>query len=203
MRLFSPIFLCLVVCAAADAQNYRFFDAVLNGAQENPPVPTLGTGTGSAVYDPDTDLLTVSMSYSGLTQPATLAHIHCCATALDQNAGVAIDFTGANGFVPGSTSGTYNHVFDLSQNSSYTAGYLSGSGGTAAQARDRLLNAMRVGVANDPLPGNTEIAYFNIHTNFRPGGEIRGNIVPNIPEPAAILLLIGGLVPLALRRGGR
>jgi hypothetical protein len=62
---------------------------------------------------------------------------------------------------------------------------------------------MRVGVANDPLPGDSSIAYFNIHTSFRPGGEIRGNIVPGIPEPSAILLLLSGLAPVAFARRGR
>jgi hypothetical protein len=201
MRVFSAIALCLMVCATAGAQNYPYFDAVLNGAQENPPVPTTGSGTGTAVYDADTDLLHVTMSYSGLVAPATDSHIHCCATSLGTNAGVAIGFTGAGGFVTGLTSGNYSHTFDLSLASTYSAGYLAASGGTAAQARDRLLNAMRVGVANDPLPGDSSIAYFNIHTSFRPGGEIRGNIVPNVPEPTSVLLLLSGLgIAGALRR---
>jgi hypothetical protein len=133
------------------------------------------------------------MTYSGLVAPTTDAHIHCCATSLGTNAGVAIGFTGAGGFITGSTSGTYNHVFDLSLAATYNATYFAASGGTAAQARDRLLNAMRLGVEEDPLPGNSNIAYFNIHTSFRPGGEIRGNIIPFVPEPTSALLLLSGL----------
>jgi hypothetical protein len=39
--------------------------------------------------------------------------------------------------------------------------------------------------------------YINIHTTFRPGGEIRGQV---IPEPATFALLALGLTALALRR---
>ena len=140
-------------------------------------------------------MLGVSVSYSGLVQPATDAHIHCCATALTQNADVAIPFIPA-GFVTGSTSGNFNATFDLSSATTYTAAYITASGGTVAQARDRLLNAMRFGVADDPSPIEPNIAYFNIHTSFRPGGEIRGNISPSIPEPSAIALLMCGLASI-------
>jgi hypothetical protein len=80
--------------------------------------------------------------------------------------------------------------------STYDAGYLAGSGGTAAQARDRLLDAMRNGV-----PDNMNLAYFNIHTSFRPGGEIRGNIF--VPEPASALLILCGLASIAAMRRAR
>jgi hypothetical protein len=194
-KLLASILIVLGLGAAASAE---VFTGLLNGAQENPPVPTTGTGTGTAIYNPHTDMLAVTMDYSGLIAPTTDAHIHCCSTSLGTNAGVAIGFTGAGGFVTGSTSGNYSHTFDLSLASTYSAGYLAASGGTAALARDRLLDAMRNGVAN-----NMDVAYFNIHTSFRPGGEIRGNIIPGIPEPTTVLLLLMGLAPAAFARRGR
>jgi hypothetical protein len=194
MRIFSAIVLCFVVCASADA---GVFVGSLTGAQENPPVPTTGSGSGTAVYDKATQMLHVNMSYSGLLAPTTDAHIHCCSTSLGTNAGVAIGFTGAGGFVTGSTSGNYSHSFDLSLASTYAPGYFAASGGTVLQARDRLLNSMRDGVDD-----GSNIAYFNIHTTFRPGGEIRGNISP-IPEPASVLLLAGGLIAVAIGRRPR
>jgi hypothetical protein len=193
----ATLFLSLSLCVSANAEQFL---GLLNGAQENPPVPTTGSGEGRAIYNPNLNTLFVEMSYSGLVAPTTDSHIHCCATSLGTNAGVAIGFTGAGGFVTGSTSGTYSHTFDLSLASTYSAGYLAASGGTPNQARDRLLNAMRVGVANDPLPGDSSIAYFNIHTSFRPGGEIRGNIIPTIPEPAALVLMLCGVLPALWRR---
>jgi hypothetical protein len=194
--------LSLVLSVLTHAQDERFI-GLLDGLQENPPVATPASGTGRATYDPLTQMLTVTMSYAGLVAPTTDSHIHCCATSLTTNAGVAIGFTGAGGFVTGSTSGDYSHTFDLSQAATYNGAYFAASGGTVELARDRLLNAMRVGVANDPLPGDTSIAYFNIHTSFRPGGEIRGNIVPFVPEPSAALLMLLGLAPMAMRRHTR
>jgi hypothetical protein len=180
----------LVLATAANAEN---FSATLDGSQENPPVATTGTGTGTAIYDPMTQMLNVDVNFSGLMGDTTNAHIHCCAADASMNAGVAVHFV-PHGFPLGVTSGSFSHQFDLSMASSYDAGYLAASGGTAALARDRLLDAMRTGVAN-----NMNIAYFNIHTSFRPGGEIRGNIVP---EPAALLMLLG-LLPMAWRRAAR
>jgi hypothetical protein len=200
MKMVIAIAFSLILCAAAQAQNH--FLGFIDGAQENPPVPTTGTGTGTAFYNPNTQELTVDVSFSDLVGNTNNAHIHCCATDLSTNAGVAIHFV-PNGFPLGVTSGSFSHTYDLSLASSFDAGFLAASGGTAESARNRLLNAMRVGVATAPLPGDSSIAYFNIHSTFRPGGEIRGNIVPTIPEPASALLLLSGLAMVARTRRNR
>ncbi len=193
MRIISTIVLCLLLCTSANAE---IFVGLIDGLQENPQVATTGTGNGSAIYNPNTQELAVDVSFSGLVGTTSNAHIHCCATSLGTNSGIAIHFV-PHGFPIGVTSGSFSHTYDLSLASSFDAGYLTASGGTAALARDRLLNAMRVGVANDPLPGDSSIAYFNIHTSFRPGGESRGNIIPGIPEPTSLLLLMSGLAMVA------
>jgi hypothetical protein len=41
------------------------------------------------------------------------------------------------------------------------------------------------------------LTYINIHTTFRPGGEIRGQI---LPEPSSVALLTLGLVGIGFRR---
>jgi hypothetical protein len=202
-RVVAAIGLLLALCASANAEN---FVGIIDGLQENPIVVTPGSGLGTATYDAGTQMLSVDVNFSGLTGTTTNAHIHCCANALtgatsDTNAGIAIHFV-PTGFPLGVTSGSYSNTFDLSLAASFDAGYLTASGGTAALARDRLLNAMRFGVANDPLPGNSSIAYFNIHTSFRPGGEIRGNIIPFVPEPSTGLLVAIGMAAVALRRRG-
>jgi hypothetical protein len=196
MRIYAAVVLLFFACVTANAQD---FFATFSGAAENPDVVTSAHGRGKASYDAGTQMLTVDLRYSGLTQPATDAHIHCCATSDLTNAGVAIGFTGGNGFVLGQTSGMYTHTFDLGLQSTYNATYFTNSGGTVAQARDRLLNAMSFGVENNPLPGDSSIAYFNIHTGFAPGGEIRGNIFP-VPEPASLVLVACGLATCGLRR---
>ena len=198
-NLFASVLIVLGLCTSANAE---IFVGLLDGLQENPAVVTPGTGTGSAIYNPHTQELAVDVNFSGLVGTTTNSHIHCCATDLSTNAGIAIHFV-PNGFPLGVTSGSFSHTYDLSLASSFDAAYLAASGGTADLARNRLLNAMRVGVANAPLPGDSSIAYFNIHTSFRGGGEIRGNIIPGIPEPSAILLALSGLLPVAFARRGR
>src|SRR5579863_9136571 len=52
------------------------FTVPLSGAQSNPPVSTAGTGTANLTYDPATRVVTWSITYSGLSSPATMAHFH-------------------------------------------------------------------------------------------------------------------------------
>lgn len=190
-RLASACSLVLLFGAAAAAQNQ--FVATLSGAQERPnPVATNGNGSGTASFNPVDNMLTVHVEFSDLSSNAVDAHIHCCTTT-EASTGVALGFTTA-GFPFGVTSGVYDHSFNLLDPAVYTANFLNNfGGGTAAGARDALLNAMRATNANSR-------AYFNIHTvNFGPG-EIRGNISP-IPEPAALVLALIGLAAAAgLRR---
>jgi CHRD domain len=52
------------------------FKVPLTGAQQVPPVTTSGTGTADLTYDASSRVLTWNVSYSGLSGPATMAHIH-------------------------------------------------------------------------------------------------------------------------------
>jgi hypothetical protein len=183
-----------MLCAAASAATENFY-GLLNGAGENPDVATGATGFGTAMYDSVLNTLKVDLSFSGLSSPSNNAHIHCCA-APNNTAGVAIDFPSV-GFPLAVTAGSFSHTFDLGLDATYNNGYRTASGGTAAGARDRLLNSMR-GLAI----GNSGIAYFNIHTTMFGGGEIRGDIKP-VPEPASLLLMLCGIASLALWRRPR
>ncbi|MDR3422989.1 MAG: CHRD domain-containing protein [Xanthobacteraceae bacterium] len=53
----------------------------LSGAQQVPPVETSGSGTADLTYDAATRVLTWSVTYSGLSAPATMAHFHGPAAA--------------------------------------------------------------------------------------------------------------------------
>ena len=52
------------------------FGAVLNGAQEVPPVATAATGVGWVKLDSVANTLTYSLTFSGLSSAEQLAHIH-------------------------------------------------------------------------------------------------------------------------------
>jgi CHRD domain len=65
------------------------FTVQLAGSQEVPPVTSPGEGTADLSYDPSTRLLTWSVTYSGLSSAATMAHFHGPAPA-GKNAGVQI-----------------------------------------------------------------------------------------------------------------
>ena len=65
------------------------FKATLSGKSEVPPNTASATGTVTATYDTDSKKLTWKGSYSGLSGPATAAHLHGPAPA-GKNAGVMI-----------------------------------------------------------------------------------------------------------------
>jgi len=65
------------------------YSAVMSPASEVPPPATSGTGTADASYDPSTHMLTYTLTWSGLSGPATMAHFHGPAKA-GANAGVVV-----------------------------------------------------------------------------------------------------------------
>ncbi len=65
------------------------FTVPLSGAQQVPVVETPATGTADLTYDPTTRVVTWTITYSGLSSPATMAHFHGPAAA-GKNAPVKI-----------------------------------------------------------------------------------------------------------------
>ncbi|MEX1258031.1 MAG: CHRD domain-containing protein [Gemmatimonadota bacterium] len=136
-------------------------DATLTGAAERPdPVTTDATGTatftvtkGSTTgHDPDASgatTVTYSVSVTGLSGPATMAHIHGPA-GVEAAAGIIVPLTVTN------TAGTTGVIIS----GSFT------TTGNAAVSMDSLVVLMR--------NGNS---YVNVHTAANPPGEIRGQIV--------------------------
>jgi hypothetical protein len=134
------------------------------------------------------NLLSVHETFTGLVGgAASAAHIHCCGVP-GVNEPVAVPFTG----FPGATSGTYDASFDLTLTATYTSAFVTASGGTAADAESALIPAL--------FAGQT---YANIHDSDFPGGEIRGQLIQQTPEPGTLMLLgmgFAGIVAWRKRR---
>ena len=169
--------------ASVQAQTY-IFSVNLSGPNESPANASPGTGIATVTFDTISNLMSVDLTFSGLTGNTTASHIHgATAVAGAGTAGVATVTPTFTGFPLGVTSGTYNHTFDMTLTSSYNAAFVTANGGTVSTAEAALLSAM--------LAGKT---YLNIHTTTFGGGEIRGFLTP-VPEPSTLALLgVGGLL---------
>jgi hypothetical protein len=67
----------VLILSAAPAWAQTFFWCFdLTGMEEVPPADTTATGRALVSYDPATNLLEYNISFSGLSSPETMAHIH-------------------------------------------------------------------------------------------------------------------------------
>jgi hypothetical protein len=83
--------LALASSAFAETVTYK---AALKAASEVPPTTSMGTGTADVTFDTVTKKLTYTITYSGLTGPATAAHFHNPAAATE-NAPATVPLSGA------------------------------------------------------------------------------------------------------------
>ena len=169
-----------MIIAPVSAAPITFW-AGLSGPAEEPPNASPGTGLTRVVIDPTLHTLEVFVTFQGLTSGNTASHIHVIngpgdANTADTLGPVATLTPTFTGFPGGVTSGTYLHVFDTTLTSTYRAGFVTDSGGTAASAEAALFAGIMSGRA-----------YLNIHTSQNPGGEIRGFLTA-VPEPSTVAL---------------
>jgi hypothetical protein len=77
-RIFIPAACVIGIAACTVASNAapESFKVALVGAQQVPPVETAGKGMADLTYDPATRTVTWSITYDGLSSPATMAHFH-------------------------------------------------------------------------------------------------------------------------------
>ena len=148
--------------------------------------PVSGTGSTASgtfigTFDPVTDQLIFTLSWTGLTTSLTNAHIHL-ASVPGGNGGVLVPFFSDGGVEtisplppapPLGTSGSLAETITLTD-ATTIANFVSGlSGG---------------------------LLYVNVHSTTFPGGEIRGDLpvsVSAVPEPSTFLLIGAGLVAVS------
>ncbi len=82
--------LLALVSVAAHAETVTFH-ATMDPKSEVPPKTTDGKGTAEATLDTNTKVLTYTVTFSGLSGPATMGHLHGPAAA-GVNAGVMVPF---------------------------------------------------------------------------------------------------------------
>ncbi|TWT87711.1 CHRD domain protein [Pseudobythopirellula maris] len=148
------------------------------------------TGGGYALYDPATNLMTVSYTWDGLLTDLTKLHMHGPATPDQSNPQHVIETFGPPDPPVGLDlqTGSYRETFELV---------------TLTQPSGDLLPSDILQIMTDGL------AYVNYHTEQFGTGEIRGNLgLPTVvPEPAGLavmcLLLLGIGGPARSRGAGR
>ncbi|NRR29771.1 CHRD domain-containing protein [Oxalobacteraceae bacterium] len=179
--------LAMALCSAAAQATTYVRNFTLSGATEDPANTSLASGSGSFILDTSVHAFGISLSFANLEGPSAAAHIHCCTSAPSMgNAGVATQTPTFADFPTGVNSGSYYHIFNTSQDSTWNAAFIAANGGTALGAEAALVQGLLNGTA-----------YMNIHSAAYTGGEIRGFLLP-VPEPAGWTLMVLGAAGILL-----
>ena len=152
--------------AAAQAQE-RKFKATLTPSEEVPALSNLGSGTFTMVIDFGDTSFSYQLTYSGVSGTgATQSHIHLAQKGV--NGGIMVFFCTNLGNSPGTqacpANGTVGGIVTAAN-----VGAGAAAQGIAAGEFAEVLKAIRAGTV-----------YVNVHSALFPGGEIRGQLVPDV-----------------------
>lgn len=154
----GTVALALGLAACGSSNPATHFRATMNAANE--PGGVTSNGTGTADYTVDGGTVSFTVTFSGLSANANMAHIHVGPAGV--NGTVAVSFTQ---LVPHATDGGFSGSFTAAN--VLTASIPDGGIGVDAGDYNGLLQLMRAGET-----------YTNIHTTAYTGGEIRGQNQP-------------------------
>jgi len=149
------------------------FKATLIGYEEVPALSTTGFGTFTMTIDPSDTFFDYQVQYSSFVGNVTQSHIHIGQKSV--NGGIMVFFctnlgNGPPGTqtCPGPTSGSVSGRITAADVVASAAAQ-----GIAAGEFAEVLAAIRAGTV-----------YANVHSTVFPGGEIRGQLVPDVtPKP--------------------
>lgn len=147
------------------------FKATLIGFEEVPALSTTAGGTFSMQIDPSENSFDYQLSYSGLVGNVAQAHIHIAQKGV--NGGIMVFFctnlgNGPPGTqtCPGTSSGNVSGTITAADVVASAAAQ-----GIAAGEFAEVLRAIRGGTV-----------YANVHSTVFPGGEIRGQLAPDLSK---------------------
>ena len=178
-----------IVSTSADQGGNASAKAKLSGFSEVTPKLTNGTGTFKATISGGT--LTYTLTFSGLSSDAIMAHIHFAQRGVNGNIFLWLCDSVAK---PGPVGTPHCPATGGTVSRSVTAADIQPIADQNVSAGD-FAGAIRIIRSGD--------AYVNVHTTKYVGGEIRGQINPVVPEPSSLALLglgTGALVVCRLRR---
>jgi hypothetical protein len=98
------LFTFMILASLSFGQMYDVNSTAL-GANEVPPVVSTGTASVTGTYDTATSMITISVSYSGLSSGLAAAHLH--AGAAGSNGPVIVNLAPTTGATSGTISGTF------------------------------------------------------------------------------------------------
>jgi hypothetical protein len=73
----------------------------MDATQEVPPTASTGVGTGNLIFDPLTNTLSGTVTFSGLSAPSTAGHIHNAPAGVNGGVVIPIDASGGVGVTAG------------------------------------------------------------------------------------------------------